>query len=87
MVSKGATSLLGALKGVGPENLDFFDVTIAPPLPHEHPSMDAYTIVGGEGEACQPLPTPRIPPHTRQLQGDLPTRLTHNNATQQHLGT
>jgi hypothetical protein len=40
MVLRGATSLLGALEGVGPENLDFFDVTIAPPLPTSiHPWM------------------------------------------------
>ncbi len=34
---------------------------------------------------CQPPPTPWIPPHTRQLQGDLPTPLTHNNT--QHYTT
>jgi hypothetical protein len=28
MVSRGATSLLGALEGVGPENLDFFDLDV-----------------------------------------------------------
>ncbi len=33
----GATSLLGALVGVGPKNLDFFDVTIAP-LPPPPPT-------------------------------------------------
>jgi hypothetical protein len=43
-VLRGATSLLGALEGVGHENLDFFDVTIAPSPPpmSKHPSMDAY---------------------------------------------
>ncbi len=54
------------------------------PPPH-HASMDTYTIQKweGEGEPCQPAPTPWIPPHTTQLQRDLPTPLTHNN-TQQH---
>ncbi len=37
-------------------------------------------------DPCQPPPTPWIPPHTRQMQGDLPTPLTHNN-TQQHYTT
>ncbi len=41
MVLRGAKSLLGAWEGVGPENLDFFDVTIAPPPPPTsiHPWM------------------------------------------------
>ena len=30
MVLRGATSLLGALEGVGPENLDFFGNDVAP---------------------------------------------------------
>jgi hypothetical protein len=57
--------------------------------------MGTYSIVGGGGEVCQPPPTPSIPPHKThitaariptQLQGDLPTPLTHNN-TQQHTTT
>ncbi len=40
----------------------------------------------GEGEPCQPAPSPWIPAHTTQLQGDLRTPLTHNN-TQQHIRT
>jgi hypothetical protein len=40
----------------------------------------------GEGEPCQPAPSPRILAHTTQLQGDLSTLLTHNN-TQQHTRT
>ena len=42
MVLRGATSLLRALEGVGPENLDFFDVTISfppPPPTSIHPWM------------------------------------------------
>ncbi len=44
------------------------------------------TLYKWEGEACQPTPTPWIPPHTTKLQGDLPAPLTHNN-TQQHYTT
>ncbi len=48
--------------------------------------MDTYTIVGGGGGGLPTTPTPWIPTHTTQLQGDLPTPLTHNN-TQQHTTT
>ncbi len=54
-----------------------------PPPPHEHASMDTYTI---HYIHTIPAPTPWIPSHTIQLQGDLPTPLTHNN-TQQHTTT
>ncbi len=57
-------------------------VTIAPPPPPTSmhswiPTLYIHTI---------PAPTPWIPSHTIQLQGDLSTPLTHNN-TQQHTTT
>jgi hypothetical protein len=57
--------------------------SIAPPPPtHQQASMYTYTMEG-EGEPCQPAPSPWIPAHTTQLQGDLRSPLTHNN-TQEH---
>ncbi len=55
------------------------------PPTHQQASMYTYTMEG-EGEPCQPAPSPWVPAHTTQLQGDLRTPLTHNN-TQQHTRT
>jgi hypothetical protein len=91
MVLRGATSLLGALEGVGPENLDFFDVTIAHPSPpHAHPSIDAYTIVGGGGGGLPTTPHPlntsshktaaRRPPQPSYTQQHYTTALGYINS-------
>ncbi len=54
--------------------------------PHPPAIIHVYLHYVGEGEPCQPAPSPWIPAHTTQLQGDLLTPLTHNN-TQQHTRT
>ncbi len=53
------------------------------PPNHQQASMYTYSMEG-EGEPCQPAPSPWIP--ATQLKGDLRTPLTHNN-TQQHTRT
>ncbi len=56
-----------------------------PPRACIHGYLDTYTIVRGGGGGLPTNPHPWIPPHTTQLQGDLPTPLTHNNT--QHYTT
>ncbi len=44
MVFRGATSLLGALEGVGPENLDFFRPKFSGPTPSNAPRNDVVPL-------------------------------------------
>jgi hypothetical protein len=78
---EGCNIITRGIGRVGPENLDFFDVTIAPPPPPQHPSMDTYTIVGGGG-----LPTTPHPLNTSSHK-TAARRPPHPSYTQQHTTT
>jgi hypothetical protein len=85
MVLRGATSLFGALEGVSPENLDFFDVTIAPPA-HEHPCLD----YSGRGRPANHPPPPEYLLTQDSCKETSPTLLhttTLHNCTRVHKTT